>query len=124
MNRLLALAVALVFATLGRGAPTDRPPGGRIRVDGAVMEKRLIRKVAPVVASRGMQARIRGTVRFNAVVGKDGRVVSLRLASGHPLLVPAARKAACQWEYQPVPQNGRPVEVLTQIDVRFTFTPG
>jgi periplasmic protein TonB len=68
------------------------------------------------------QARIQGTVRFNAVIGRDGTIQNLTLASGHPLLVPAATEAVRQWVYQPTLLNGEPVEVVTQIDVNFTLS--
>jgi protein TonB len=38
------------------------------------------------------QARIQGTVRFTAIIGKDGTIQNLQLVSGHPLLVEAARR--------------------------------
>jgi protein TonB len=44
------------------------------------------------------------------------------MASGHPLLVPAAMEAVKQWVYQPTLLNGEPVEVVTQIDVNFTLS--
>ena len=68
------------------------------------------------------QARIQGTVRFNAVIGKDGTIQNLTLVSGHPLLVPSATEAVHQWVYQPTLLNGEPVEVVTQIDVNFTLS--
>src|SRR3712207_9246697 len=36
-----------------------------------------------------------------AVIGRDGQIANLTLASGHPLLVPAATEAVRQWVYQP-----------------------
>jgi len=41
--------------------------------------------------------------------------------SGNPLLTEAAQQAVKQWTYQPTYLNGKPVEVLTEIDVRFTL---
>ena len=61
-------------------------------------------------------------MRFNAVIGRDGTIQNLTLASGHPLLVPAATEAVRQWVYQPTLLNGEPVEVVTQIDVNFTLS--
>jgi protein TonB len=40
---------------------------------------------------------------------------------GDPLLVPAALEAVKGWTYRPTLLNGMPVEVLTQIEVRFTL---
>ena len=83
---------------------------------------KLVRQPKPVYPPLAKQARIQGTVRFNAVIGKDGTIQNLTLVSGHPLLVPSATEAVSQWVYQPTLLNGEPVEVVTQIDVNFTLS--
>ena len=93
-----------------------------IRVGGNVQAAKLIRQPKPVYPPLAKQARIQGTVRFNAVIGKDGTIQNLTLVSGHPLLVPSATEAVKQWVYQPTLLNGEPVEVVTQIDVNFTLS--
>jgi len=106
------------------GAEPSPHPGTpqRIRVGGNVQEQNLIRKVEPVYPPLALQARIQGTVRFTAIISKDGHVQNLQLVSGHPLLVESARAAVVQWEYKPMLLNGQPVEVVTQIDVNFTLS--
>jgi protein TonB len=94
----------------------------RIRVGGNVQQARLIRQPKPVYPPLARQARIQGTVRFNAIIGRDGTIQNLQLVSGHPLLVPSAQEAVKQWVYQPTLLNGEPVEVITQIDVNFTLS--
>jgi TonB family protein len=104
--------------------PPPRPPNNsvtRIRVDANVQRDNLIRSVDPVYPPLALQARIQGTVRFTAIMGRDGRIQNLQLVSGHPLLVQAARTAVNQWEYRPTLLNGEPVEVVTQVDVNFTL---
>jgi TonB family protein len=104
--------------------PPPPPPGVRqIRVGGNIQALKLIAQPAPVYPDMARQARIQGVVRYNAVIGRDGRIVNLTLVSGHPLLVPAATDAVRQWLYQPTLLNGEPVEVVTQIDVNFTLSP-
>lgn len=93
-----------------------------IRVGGNVQAAKLVRQPKPSYPPLAKQARIQGTVRFNAVIGRDGTIQNLTLASGHPLLVPAATEAVRQWVYQPTLLNGEPVEVVTQIDVNFTLS--
>jgi TonB family protein len=92
-----------------------------IRVGAGVQEKKLLQKVDPVYPPLAMRARIQGTVRFNVTVGIDGSVRVAQVISGHPLLVPAAREAVMQWKYSPTSLNGRPVEVVTQVDVPFSL---
>jgi len=50
-------------------------------------------------------------------VGTDGRVKSVKVVRGHPLLVKAAADAVMQWIYRPTLLNGQPV----QNDVRITL---
>lgn len=94
----------------------------RIRVGGNVQAANLVRKVTPVYPPLAKQARIQGTVRFTAIIGKDGTIQNLQLVTGHPLLVAAAQEAVRQWVYKPTLLNGEPVEVVTQIDVNFTLS--
>ncbi len=45
----------------------------------------------------------------------------LELISGHPLLATAAIDAVEQWRYKPTILNGSPVEVETNIEVKFSI---
>ncbi|MBI3209398.1 MAG: energy transducer TonB [Candidatus Solibacter usitatus] len=94
----------------------------RIRVGGNVQAAKLVRQPKPVYPPLAKQARIQGTVRFTAIIGKDGTIQNLTLIGGHPLLVPSATEAVKQWVYQPTLLNGEAVEVVTQIDVNFTLS--
>jgi protein TonB len=110
-------------------APPPPPPGKvekpvtpqRIRVGGNVQAAKIVRQPKPIYPPLAKQARIQGTVRFTAIIGRDGTIQNLQLVSGHPLLVPSAQEAVKQWVYQPTLLNGEPVEVITQIDVNFTL---
>jgi len=106
--------------------PPPPPPGGpmvpgSIRVGGNVAAANLVTKVDAVYPPLALQARIQGTVKFNAVIGKDGHVENLTLISGHPLLVAASQQAVQQWVYRPTLLNGQPVPVITTVDVNFTL---
>jgi protein TonB len=102
------------FGPLSIGATPQR-----IRVGGAVQKSKLIQQAPPVYPPLAVQARISGVVRLNAIIGADGTVKNLTVVSGHPLLVPSAMEAAKQWVYQPTLVNGKPVEVVTQLEVNF-----
>jgi protein TonB len=67
-------------------------------------------------------ARIQGTVVLQAIIGKEGRVQDLKVLDGHPLLVRAAMDAVKTWRYQPTLLNNEPVDVLTEIDVKFNLS--
>jgi protein TonB len=73
----------------------------RIRVGGNVQSAKLVKQAKPLYPPLAKQARIQGKVMLNAVIGKDGAIQNLTVASGHPLLVQAALDAVRQWVYQP-----------------------
>ena len=109
-------------ANLLISAPATPAPPERIRIGGNIQQTKLVRQPHPVYPPEAKAARVQGTVKLQATIGKDGTVQSLEVLSGDPLLVPAALEAVKQWVYQPTLLNGDPVEVLTQIDVNFTLS--
>ncbi len=99
-----------------RPAPVSRP----IRIS-SILEGNLIRRVQPVYPPLARAARIQGAVVLVAIISKVGTIENLRVASGHPMLVPAAIDAVSQWRYRPYILNDEAVEVETQITVNFTL---
>jgi hypothetical protein len=81
----------------------------------------LKRKVMPVYPPDARALRMQGTVRFSALIGKDGTLKELELLSGPLMLYGSSRKAVLQWEYEPTRINGKPVAVSTQVDVNFAM---
>jgi protein TonB len=118
------------LGSLGVAPPPPPPPPEvkqtavtkQIRVGGNVQAANLIKKITPVYPALAKSARIQGTVRFTAIIGKDGTIQNLQLVSGHPMLVQSATEAVKQWVYRPTLLNDEPVEVITQIDVNFTLS--
>jgi protein TonB len=92
-------------------------PGAAVRVGRNIAAVNLITKVPPVYPPAAQQAQVQGVVDLEANINKEGRVTSLTIASGHPLLVQAAIDAVKQWVYRPVLLNGQPVDVVTTISV-------
>jgi periplasmic protein TonB len=85
-------------------------------------EGNLVRRVDPVYPSLAKAAGVQGDVILQAVIARDGSIEQLQSVSGHPMLVPAALDAVRQWRYRPYLLNGQPVEVETQITVRFILS--
>jgi len=75
----------------------------------------------PVYPPLARIARIQGTVVLQAILSRNGTIEDLKVISGHPLLVQAALDAVRTWRYQPTLLNSEPVEVLTEIDVKFSL---
>jgi TonB family protein len=123
--RIAAPGAMAVGASLTVGAPSSSIPAAdgvsRINVSGDKQQMQLVQQVAPVYPPLAKQARIQGVVKLRVAISGEGKVQNLTVASGHPLLVQSALDAVKQWEYKPTLLNGKPVEVITDIDVNFTL---
>jgi protein TonB len=104
-----------VAPTPAATAPVESKPKSGGQIQQAVL---IYRKDAeyPKIAK---QTGAKGTVTLNATIGKDGNVKSVKVVSGHPMLVGAASEAVKQWRYRPTLLNGQPVETETQVLVNF-----
>ncbi len=85
----------------------------------SIPDGRLLNDVEPAYPRAAIERHIQGEVRIGLVIGKDGRVESARLISGHPLLRKAAVEAARQRVYRPFLVDGQPVRIATAIGIRF-----
>jgi len=105
--------------------PTARPqplsPSVPVRITSGVQSAKLLFGPRPAYPSLARATRTQGTVKIQAIIGRDGAIRNLQVLSGPPLLIAAAMEAVQQWRYQPTLLNGDPVEVVTDIDVTFTI---
>ena len=85
------------------------------------MAAKNIHKVRPNYPREAKEKGIQGTVRMEAIIGRDGRTLDLKVLSGDPLLVDAATKTVRKWRYKPTTIRGQAVEVVTEIDVNFSL---
>ena len=76
----------------------------------------------PVYPAVAKAAHVQGVVVLRAVISKQGTIEDLNVISGPPLLVASAIDAVKNWTYRPYILNGEPTEVLTTINVNFTFS--
>ncbi len=121
-----------VYESSGTSPATTAPPPPPVpvkehshepvRVGSGVSEANLIHRVQPVYPPLAKTTHVEGTVEFTATINKQGTIENLQLVRGHPLLVNAAREAILQWRYRPTLLNGEPVEVITDIVVKFTLS--
>jgi protein TonB len=100
---------------------SDSPERTRIWIGGNVQAARLISQPRTPYPPLARQMRVQGTVRLEALINMDGTVEDVRVLSGPPLLVQAALDSVLQWRYQPTLLNGKPVEVMTIIELNFTL---
>lgn len=106
--------------------PRVRParPAGPVRISAGVAAGQLVAPIRPQYPAIAVAARIQGTVVVAATIGTDGRIESLHVVTGPPMLVSAAVEAIRQARYRPWTLNGEPVEVETTINVVFTLGGG
>jgi TonB family protein len=104
-------------------APPTPPRRVQKRSEG-VMEALLVHRVEPEYPPLAMTIHLSGTVLLRARIGGNGEVRDVEVVSGNALLAQAALAAVRQWRYRPTLLNGQPVEVETQITVRFVMSGG
>ena len=97
--------VALEPDRPGESLPSaTRPP--RLRIEGTDLLERIIHKTSPTYPHLARQAGIEGTVSMELVVDVQGTVDTVKVLSGHPLLVPQAIQAVKEWTFEPVLYEG------------------
>jgi protein TonB len=107
------------------GAPppvAPSPAGGAkkpVVSGGKVAAAQLVYRKDPEYPTAARQLGAHGTVVLEATIGRDGKVVAVKVVSGHPLLVQSAKAAVMQWRYRPTLLDGQPVENTTQISLDF-----
>jgi Gram-negative bacterial TonB protein C-terminal len=130
---LLILAIVLVTGSLGwwhwyqawqdlesrLQGKTSITLEQRTVVPAGVMEQLLIHKVDPVLSETDHPVAGQDVVVLNAIIGKDGAVMTVSPLSGPESLAAAATDAVKWWKYQPYLINGQPVEVETTVTVNF-----
>jgi TonB family protein len=101
--------------------PAESAKRRTVQVSSKVQEARLVRRIEPVYPYLAKVTHREGRVELRALIAADGRIRSLEVVSGDPLLVQSALTAVGEWRYQPTLLNGEPVEVATYITVIYTL---
>jgi TonB family protein len=101
----------------GSKAPT--PMLQDVHVSQGVSRGLLVKEIPPVYPASARQLRIEGAVELLATISKNGDISAVKVLSGEPQLAHAAVEAVKQWKYKPYLLNGEPVEIQTQVTVKF-----
>ncbi|HEX3741046.1 MAG TPA: TonB family protein [Terriglobales bacterium] len=96
-----------------------KPAPHALQVSEGVIQGLLIKKVAPAYPPVALQLRKQGDVHLLATVSKTGSITQMKVLSGESMLAKAAMDAVRQWKYRPFLLNAEPVEVQTQITIKF-----
>lgn len=100
-------------------AAPPKAPEAAPNVGGQIQPAVLLRRTNPEFPKLAREAGAGGAVQLTATIGVDGKVKSVKVVSGHPLLRQAATDALKQWVYRPTLLNGKPVESETQVILNF-----
>jgi TonB family protein len=90
-----------------------------IRLHCATIASHPVKIVRPVYPDLAKESRVQGRVSLVCVVGQDGKVKTVEVKAGHPLLVKAATEAVSQWKFKPLLLNGEAVEFEAPVNVDF-----
>lgn len=119
--------VVVVPENGGKPVVTEKINGkpSRLGIGGSIEAAKLVAKVQPIYPDSAKSAGVQGIVVLHAVIGKDGKPLSLRVMNGQidTKLARSAVKAVSQWRYTPTLLNGEPIEVETTITVNYSLEP-
>jgi TonB family protein len=107
------LKISLVVLLLTALVTAEEKPN---RVAPSIASQNLVRKVEPTVPPLAKTMGLGGTVSAEIVINSQGKVSSVKLLSGHPMLAPAFIDAVRKWEYKPFLADGRAVAVSTTVE--------
>jgi TonB family protein len=109
-----------------RPAPSTASPTAVVeplRIGGNIRVPKKLTDVRPAYPPAMRDAGLEGTVPMEALIGRDGSVVSVRVLSAdvHPEFARAAVEAVRAWAFSPTLLNDEAVEVRMTVSVRFSL---
>jgi periplasmic protein TonB len=78
-------------------------------------------KIAPVYPSAAKTMRAAGIVKVEVVLDENGQLAEVKNATGHSLLVAAAKDAIHKWKFRPVMRDGQAVRASGYVNFNFTL---
>ena len=117
---ILPGAPVAVNAAAGLPASHSKPAAPR---SGGVQPARLLFSEPPVYPPLARSQGIAGDVVLDALIGVNGQVTAMKILSGHPLLLHAAKDALRHWQYQPAMLDGKPASAHLTVTIQFRLQP-
>ena len=128
-NSIAASLVPMVaYGNASEPPPRPDPPkpptrvvdnGKPLPVSSVVLQGKAVVRVVPVYPELPKRIHLQGEVSLEVIISPEGRVESVRVVSGHPMLVDSAREAARGWRFEPTFLNGVAVRVTGVITFVF-----
>jgi TonB family protein len=106
-------------AAAASGASELSGDEGAVVLSSKGAEKRLIHLVPPTLPVGASTPGLEATVVLKTVVDDSGKVESVSLVEGNPVLADAAIHAVKQWRYRPYIRNGKSIPFQTVVLVDF-----
>jgi TonB family protein len=118
-----ALAVALAGVVLFTPLAAYQEPYKAGEHKDITLPKRTL-KVNPKYTQSAKDAGVEGVVKLSAVITREGVPDQVKVVESlEPSLDEEAVKAVKQWKFEPATRQGKPVAVLTTIEIKFTLLP-
>lgn len=115
MARFLVLATLLCVVG---GLAADDPA---VRITTSEAMNAATHKVNPQYPPVAKQMNLSGSVELDATIDVDGKVASVKIVKGNPMLTGAAQNALKSWKFKPIQRDGKAVKASAIF--AFSFTP-
>jgi TonB family protein len=92
-----------------------------VQVSPQEADARLDRKIEPEYPAKALAAGIQGDVVLRVLIGRNGKVKDIKVASGDPVLAHAAVSAVKRWRYEPWASGGNNPETETTVTLSFVL---
>lgn len=99
---------ALLSVDLGHTIPLD-----------TLSSARILHVVEPQYPRKAIKRKIQGVVMLSAVVERDGKITSVSVVSGDPILSQAAADAVRDWTFEPFMKSGVTTRVQQPVKIEF-----
>ena len=93
-----------------------------IQVNAKTIQQHIDHQAFPAYPPIAKAAHIQGTVVFNLRIGTTGKIESMKVVSGHPMLQQAAIDCLNQWTFHPFQKDGVPVVATGQYSIIFVLS--
>jgi protein TonB len=78
------------------------------------VSRKVVTRVIPPYPTLARSLSIQGNVKIDVLVAANGKVKSVGVLGGHPLLVESAEDALRQWKWEPAPHESHEI-----IEIKF-----
>lgn len=92
-----------------------------LEVDAKALQQHIDHKVFPVYPPIAKAAHVQGTVVFDLRIGTAGKIDSMKVVSGPPMLQQAAIDCLKQWTFHPFQKDGISVAAQGQYSILFVL---